>query len=87
MLYIIHKRPDHINTRQEFSHFEGDLTFFKGSRNVNLSVVERLSHKAFIVKNDNKRSVSVTLNLLSIKNKAPNNFMKSVTFDNGGEFA
>lgn len=69
-IYKIHNRPDHINARQEFGRFEGYLTFFKGSRNGNLSVVvERLSRKTFIVKNDNKKSVSVMLNLLKMKIK------------------
>ena len=26
------------------------------------------------------------INLLKIKNEMPNNFMKSIAFDNGGEF-
>ena len=38
-IYKISNRPEYINNRSEFGHFEGDLTFFKGSRNGNISVL------------------------------------------------
>jgi IS30 family transposase len=83
----IYNRPSIINERKEFGHFEGDLTFFKQSRNGNLSaLVERKSRKVFLIKNDNKRSHKV---MLGIKNKVSEigaNKFKSITFDNGGEF-
>jgi IS30 family transposase len=31
-IYKIRSRHDIFNKRQEFGHFEGDLTFFKGSK-------------------------------------------------------
>ena len=34
-IYKISNRPEYINNRSEFGHFEGDLTFFKGSKNNN----------------------------------------------------
>jgi IS30 family transposase len=86
----IHKiinRPERINNRQEFGHFEADLTFFKNSRKGNLAVlVERLSRKSFIIKNNNKRSIPTILNLLKIDKTLPAKTIKSITFDNGGEF-
>ena len=86
-IYKIHNRPEIINKRLEFGHFEGDLTFFKGSRNGSLTVLtERLSRKTFIIKNDNKRSINVMMNLLKTYNQLSSNTIKSVTFDNGGEF-
>ena len=38
-IYKIANRPKSINNRSEFGHFEGDLTFFKGSKSGNLSVL------------------------------------------------
>ena len=88
-IYKIANRPEFINNRSEFGHFEGDLTFFKGSRNGNLAVLtERISRKSFIVKNDNKSSNTVMLGLIGeTKNNILPANIKSVTFDNGGEFA
>ena len=83
-IYKISNRPEYINNRSEFGHFEGDLTFFKGSKNGNISVlVERLSRKAFLIKNNNKTSKNIMLKIAATTKKLP---AKSITFDNGGEF-
>ena len=85
-IYNISNRSLHINNRSEFGHFEGDLTFFKGSKNGSISVlVERLSRKAFLIKNHNKTSRNV---MLKIAAKAKSiTAIKSITYDRGGEFA
>ena len=84
-IYKISNRPEYINNRSEFGHFEGDLTFFKGSRNGNISVlVERLSRKTFLIKNNNKTSKNVMLKIAKKTKILPD--IKSITFDNGGEF-
>ena len=60
-IYKISNRPEYINNRSEFGHFEGDLTFFKGSKNLNITVlVEHLSRKAFLIKNNNKTYIYIT---------------------------
>lgn len=85
-IYRIKNRPEYINNRSEFGHFEGDLTFFKSSRNGNLSVlVERVSRKAFLIKNDSKASKNVMMKIARRVKKIP--AAKSITFDNGGEFS
>ena len=85
-VYKISNRPEYINNRSEFGHFEGDLTFFKGSKNGNISVlVERVSRKTFLIKNNNKTSKNVMLKIEKKKKNIP--AIKSITFDNGGEFA
>ena len=88
-IYKISNRSDVINNRSEFGHFEGDLTFFNGSRNGNISVMtERVSRKSFLIKNDSKSCNKVMLGLVD---KAMNTILpaniKSLTLDNGGEFA
>jgi IS30 family transposase len=84
-MYKISNRAEYINNRTEFGHFEGDLTFFKGSKNGNISVlVERLSRRVFLIKNNNKTSKNVMLKIAA-KTKDLS-VVKSITFDNGGEF-
>jgi IS30 family transposase len=80
----IHKRPDEINTRKEFGHYEGDLFFNRGSQSVNvLTMIERVSRKVTLIKQDSKHSSS-TINALR---DAIGSYAKSCTFDNGTEFA
>ena len=84
-IYKISNRPEYINNRSEFGHFEGDLTFFKGSKNGNITVlVERLSRKAFLIKNNNKTSRNIMSKIARTTKTLP--CVKSITFDNGGEF-
>jgi IS30 family transposase len=87
--YKIANRPDAINDRTEFGHFEGDLTFFGASRNGNLAVLtERVSRKSFLIRNYNKSCDTVILGIISkTKNTILPANIKSVTLDNGGEFA
>ena len=85
-IYKISNRPEYINNRSEFGHFEGDLTFFKGSKNGSIAVlVERVSRKTFLIKNNNKTSKNVMIKI-AVKAKTIS-VVKSITFDNGGEFA
>lgn len=80
----ITNRPLYINSRNEFGHFEGDLTFLKGSNSSNLLVlIERVSRKSFIIKNSCKRSVNIMNTVFA---KARTLAPKSITFDNGSEF-
>lgn len=83
----IHNRPKNINERVEMGHFEGDLIFNKGSQSQNiLTLVERVSRAAILVKNDNKKSETV-IDALINKIKTLNILILSITFDNGTEFA
>jgi IS30 family transposase len=84
--HLLKNRPQSINDRSEFGHFEGDLTFFKGNSSGNLSVlVERKSKKVFLIKNNSKRTDLVMPNIIS-KVKSTVATVKSITFDNGSKF-
>lgn len=84
--HLLNNRPNSINDRSEFGHYEGDLTFFKGNGSGNLSVlVERKSKKVFLIKNNSKRTDLVMPNIIS-KVKSTGATVKSITFDNGSEF-
>ncbi len=82
----IHKRPDVINQRIEPGHYECDLMFNSGSQSKNICVlIERVSRKAFLIKNNNKCSNTVVDALIQrITNSKLG--VKSITFDNGSEF-
>jgi IS30 family transposase len=84
--YLLKNRPEIINDRSEFGHYEGDLTFFKGNSSGNLSVlVERKSRKSFLIRNNNKTTNLVLSNIIN-KIKSTNSSVKTITFDNGSEF-
>lgn len=78
------KRPDSINLRTEVGHFEGDLMFYKGSMSQNVtSLSERTTKYAMFIKNDSKSSEAI-IRGISIR---LDGIAKSITFDNGLEFA
>lgn len=83
----IHQRPNHINERIEVGHFECDLIFNSGSQSQNIcTLIERVTRKSFLIYNNNKSTKTVMDSLIKRikKDKIP---VKSITFDNGTEFA
>ena len=85
--FLIANRPEFINSREQFGHFEGDLTFLKGSNSANLLVLlERVTRKTFIFKNNNKKSISTMNKIYSVFNQLPLTSRQTITFDNGTEF-
>jgi Transposase and inactivated derivatives, IS30 family len=84
----IHDRPAEIEDRQEFGHYEGDLVINQKSMSRNVSVIlERKSRYVRIQKNETKHSSGVMLGIFNILAPLPPDARKSVTFDNGKEFA
>lgn len=83
---LIHNRPDGINQRNEFGHWECDLMMFKRGIKANLITLrERQSRFMVAIKNFNKTASGTALALIStIKNLK--NHIKSITFDQGSEF-
>lgn len=72
---------------EEFGHFEGDTTFFKGSKSINLlTMVERKTSFFMAELNESKDSEIIAIKLLSNLIKFPRKERKSVTLDNGKEF-
>lgn len=80
-------RPEIINSREEFGHWEGDLVIFtKTTPNV-ATMVERKSRYALLGFNANKESRTVMHNLKSKLKRMPQCARRSITFDRGTEFA
>jgi transposase, IS30 family len=84
----IHERPEDVSNRSEFGHFEADLIFHKGSQSTNIAVlVERKTRYAIMIKNESKESLPIIMSFYRKLLKMPGLPVKSVTFDNGSEFA
>jgi transposase, IS30 family len=81
----ISERPDYINNRSEFGHWEGDTVMGKDKHQCFLTLVERMSGLNRMVKLKNRSAKNVTKALISLISAEPNLF-KSITFDNGTEF-
>ena len=83
----IHSRPEEINERSGPGHYEGDLIFNKGSMSKNiLTMIDRYTRENFMVRNESKHTDVVIGSLIKYM-KEKNINIKSVTFDNGSEFA
>ena len=73
---------------KDFGNFEADLTFFKGSKSINLStMVDRKTGYFMANLNATKHSEPIALKLLRNVLIFPRTKRKSITFDNGKEFA
>jgi IS30 family transposase len=84
----IHERPEAANSRSEAGHFEGDPTFFKKNKSANLLVItERVSRYTILVKNLSKHASETAKNMFNALAHLPKEVRKSITFDNGKEFA
>ncbi|PAK21484.1 hypothetical protein CJJ23_01680 [Mycoplasmopsis agassizii] len=81
-------RPDYINDRRKFGHWEIDLIIGKkdsNSKNL-MNLTERLSRKSFVIHVDSKKPQEIN-EKLSILINEENLFVKSITVDNGLEFS
>lgn len=87
----IENRPTIINERKDFGNWEIDTVIGKKNKgSVLLTLDERLTRKRIIVKIKGKTSEAVTEGILKIYNSMGSNadkIFKSITSDNGSEFA
>ena len=86
----IEERPEHINQRKDFGHWEGDL--IEGARSsscseVILSLLERKSRFSVYVRLPNKESITVYKALKAFFEDLPPSLRQSLTLDNGVENA
>lgn len=88
----IEKRPQHVETRAKFGHFEIDSVIGRKDKedDVLLTLIERKTRREFIFKMDGKDADSVNYAVKTILEGfgelAPKLF-KSITADNGSEFS
>ena len=81
----IKNRPYEIDLRLHLGHFEADLIFQKGNQSANLlTLIDRKSRMCEIIKNKSKAAKTIQQAILNLSEKYD---IKSITFDNGSEFA
>ena len=83
----IHERPSHVMDRKEIGHWEADLMSFKGNRQHMLVLHERKTRYTAAIRLKTKTARETIKVILDFFKALPKGIFKSVTFDNGGEFA
>ena len=84
----IKERPPEIENRKEFGHFEADcIVSSRSGKGALLTVAERLSRYIIIAKLEEKTSSQTNLALTFALSKYNKDLLKSITYDNGLEFA
>jgi transposase, IS30 family len=81
----ISERPDLINTRLEFGHWEGDTVMGKDRHQCILTLVERKTGITRMAKLSNRSAANTTKAIIASIKQEPLLF-KTITFDNGTEF-
>lgn len=83
----ISERPEVINSRQQFGHWEADLMVGKQSSAVLSVLVERASRHVRICKLPDKQSTFQKDSIINRLSKLDTGARKSITYDNGPENA
>jgi len=83
----IAERPAVVDQRTEIGHWEGDLVVGKGQDGFILTLVERVSRLLHAVKLQTRRAGEVSEAAVETLLDRPISWLKTITFDNGSEFA
>lgn len=83
----IDKRPAHINKRRQAGHWEADLMLFAKYGQAVLVAHERRSRFLFITRQPSKAADPVAQKLTQLLAPMPPALRRTITFDNGTEFA
>ncbi len=83
----IHERGQAIDNRAEFGHWEGDLLQFRTQRGSLVTLVERQTRLTLADPLPSKNAEATAANLCNSFAALPEAARRSITFDNGPEFA
>lgn len=83
----IAKRPDTANDRTQPGHWEADLMLFKTYGQAVLVAHERTSRLIILARQPNKAAAPTAQRLLTWFTDLPDYMRRTITFDNGTEFA
>lgn len=85
----IHKRSKSVNNREEFGHLEVDLIIGKrnGGKEVILSLIERVTRRKWFILIPDRKAATVLAYLRGFLANFPAGTFKTLTLDNGSEFA
>lgn len=84
---IYQRYHDFPHYQHEFGHFEADTVQGKAHRSAVMTLVERQSKVMIVLNVHRKTDEAVNYHLDKWLSKMPRHFVKSITFDNGKEFA
>lgn len=80
-------RPDAADDRRQAGHWEGDLISFSAYGQVLLAAHERTSRLMAVVRQPSKHADPIAETLAGWLHDLPSTLRRSITFDNGTEFA
>ena len=83
----IEKRPDHIDNRRQFGHWEHDSVLYQGSSQVVATMQERKTRKLEVVKQSDKSAKTRRITVNRRFAQRPRAARRTMTFDNGTENA
>ncbi len=83
----IEQRPKEVDTRTTHGHWEGDTVLGKNNDGFIVTLVERSSRLLHAVKTDKKKAQDVAKAIIETLLDRPHSWLKTITFDNGTEFA
>jgi IS30 family transposase len=83
----IHQRPQEVAARSEPGHWEADLMLFRIYGQAILALLERRSRLLALVRQPNKQAAPVAEALTALLASLPEQLRRTITFDNGTEFA
>jgi len=83
----IENRPPEVDTRTTYGHWEGDTIVGKNNDGFILTLVERSSRVLHAVKTQTKKALEMALAVIETLLDRPVSWLKTITFDNGTEFA
>ena len=84
---MIDTRPAEVETRQTIGHWEGDLIVGANGSGYLATLAERSSRFALVGRTKSKDAQEVTQMICALLKPLPQELRRSVTFDNGKEFA
>ena len=83
----IHDRPEAANNRTEIGHWEADLIQSKGADSYLVTAVDRVAKYMTMAKISSKESETTVRGFAEAFADIPNSHIRSITIDNGSEFA
>lgn len=83
----IDQRPQEANDRSQLGHWEGDLVHFTNKSDILLTLQERKSRYWVMQRVPRRDSQTVSSEIIDALQPFPKPLLKTITHDNGGEFA
>ena len=83
----INDRPQTVENRKRVGHFEGDLIAGLHGTGYLVTLVERMTRFVFVAYAATKESETVMAAIIGMLANIPKDMLKTLTFDNGKEFA